>query len=164
VKVARKLGLSEEETEDIEQAALLHDVGKMGISDAVLGKPGPLDAGEWEEIKEHPKVGERIVASIESLTHLAPIVRAEHEWWNGQGCPDGLSGEEIPLASRIVLACDAFHAMTSDRPYRKAMRPEDAVRELEKEAGEQFDPQVIRSLVEVLTSQRLAPPGGSGPT
>jgi hypothetical protein len=137
VKVARKLGLSEEETEDIEQAALLHDVGKMGISDAVLGKPGPLDAGEWEEIKEHPKVGERIVASIESLAHLAPIVRAEHEWWNGQGYPDGLSGEEIPLASRIVLACDAFHAMTSDRPYRKAMRPEEAVEELEEGAGEQ---------------------------
>ena len=163
-QVARGLNLSGEEVDDIEQTALLHDVGKLGISDAVLRKPDSLDPGEWEKIKEHPKIGEQIVASIESLTHLAPAVRSEHERWDGKGYPDGLSGEEIPLASRIVLACDAFHAMTSDRPYRKAMSPEEAVEELEKGAGEQFDPQVVQTLVGVLNSQRLAPPGESEQT
>lgn len=163
-QVARGLGLSEEEVENVERTALLHDVGKLGIGDAVLRKPGPLGPEEWKEIKEHPKVGERIIASIESLAHIAPAVRAEHERWDGKGYPDGLSGEQIPLASRIVLACDAFHAMTSDRPYRKAMRPEEAVEELEKEAGEQFDPRVIRALVDVLKSQGPAPPVGSEPT
>ena len=149
-EVARKLGLSEEEVEDVEQAALLHDVGKMGVPDAVLSKPGPLGEAEWKSMKEHPEIGEQMVASIEGLAHLAPVIRAEHERWDGKGYPDGLSGEEIPVASRIVLACDAFDAMISDRPYRKAMRPEEAVKELEKEAGRQFDPRVVQALLEVL--------------
>lgn len=161
-QVARGLDLSREETEYVEQTALLHDVGKLGVSDAVLRKPGTLDPDEWKEIKEHPEAGERIVSSIESLAHLAPAIRAEHERWDGAGYPDGLAGEGIPLASRIVLACDAFHAMTSDRPYRKAMSLGEAVEELEGEAGEQFDPRIVRKLVEVLGA-RNTPPGGNGP-
>ena len=152
-EVARNLGLSIEEAEDVERAALLHDVGKMGIPDAILSKPGSLDKGEWESMKEHPKIGEQILASIHSLAHLAPTIRAEHERWDGEGYPDGFSGRQIPLASRIVLACDAFHAMTSDRPYRKAMRPEKAIEELEKETGRQFDPQVVRVLLDLVRSR-----------
>lgn len=97
VAVARQLGLSEEEITDIKQAALLHDIGKIGIIDSILNKPGPLDEEEWRAMQEHPKIGERIVSSIESLAHLAPIIRSEHERWDGTGYPDGLSGEEIPL-------------------------------------------------------------------
>ena len=153
-EVARRLGLSEEEVEDVETAALLHDVGKMGISDAILRKPGPLSDEEWEAMRRHPEIGEQIVASIESLSHLAPIIRAEHERWDGGGYPDGLTEEEIPLASRIVLASDAFHAMISDRPYRKAMSPEAALRELEKNADKQFELRVVGTLVEATKQVR----------
>lgn len=152
-EVARNLGLSKEEAEDVERTALLHDVGKMGIPDAILSKPGSLEEWEWETMKEHPKIGEQILASIDSLAHLAPAIRAEHERWDDEGYPDGFSGEEIPLASRIVLACDAFHAMASDRPYCKAMSLEKAVEELEKESGRQFDPRVVRELLDLVRSR-----------
>jgi len=147
VAVARLIGLSEEKVEDVAQAAQLHDIGKLGVPDAILNKQGPLDDGEWEVIREHPLMAERIVSSIEGLGHLAPVVRAEHERWDGKGYPDGLSSEQIPLASRIVFACDAFHAITSDRPYRKAMGIGEALRELEKGSGTQFDRRVVDALV-----------------
>ena len=150
VAVARQMGLSEEEIIDVEQAALLHDVGKMGVPDSVLRKPGPLDEGEWELMRRHPVVGEGIVESIEPLAHLSPVIRAEHERWDGRGYPDGLSGEEIPLISRVVFACDAFHAMTSDRPYRNAMGTSEALGELERNAGTQFCPRTIPTLLEVV--------------
>src|SRR3712207_2084393 len=102
-------------------------------------------------MREHPAIGERIVASIERLDHLAPAIRAEHERWDGGGYPDGLSTDAIPLASRIILACDALHAMTSDRPYRKAMALIDAEAELRRGAGTQFDPQVVEALIDELT-------------
>ncbi|MGF1473797.1 MAG: HD domain-containing phosphohydrolase [Rubrobacteraceae bacterium] len=148
--VARSLGFPEEEIEDLKHAALLHDVGKMGIPDSVLGKQGPLEEWEWEVMKQHPEIGERIVASLQSLEHLAPVVRAEHERWDGKGYPDSLSGTEIPLPSRIVLACDALHAMTSDRPYREAMELPEALEELKMEAGKQFDPRVVQALIAVV--------------
>ncbi len=150
VKVARRLGLSEEEIAEIEQTALLHDVGKIGVPDSVLNKPGPLDEGEWEEMRQHPAIGGRIVASTEGIANLAPAIRAEHERWDGEGYPEGLRGEEIPLASRIVFACDAFHAMTSDRPYRKAMGTRAAIEELERNVGTQFCPRTIPALLEVI--------------
>ena len=155
VKVARRLGLSEEEVAEIEQTALLHDVGKIGVPDSVLNKPGPLDEGEWEEMRQHPAIGGRIVASTEGISHLAPSIRAEHERWDGKGYPDGLKGEEIPLASRIVFACDAFHAMTSDRPYRKAMGTRAAMDELERNVGTQFCPRTIPALLEVIDQARI---------
>lgn len=151
--VARRLGLPGDKVEEVERVALLHDVGKIGVPDPILRKPAALDAAEWSLMRQHPEIGEKIVASMESLAHLAPAIRAEHERWDGRGYPDGLSGEEIPLASRIVLACDAFHSMTSDRPYRKACGDRAALSELEKEAGRQFDPRVVRALVEVLDAR-----------
>ncbi len=157
VAVARRLGLSEDDVAEVELAALLHDVGKIGVPDSVLNKPGPLDGQEWALMREHPVIGERIVASIESLARLAPVVRAEHERWDGKGYPDGLAGEGIPLASRVVFCCDAFHAMTSDRPYREAIGEERALRELETNAGTQFDPQVVAALVDHVGVSRASP-------
>jgi response regulator RpfG family c-di-GMP phosphodiesterase len=149
-EVARALGLSEEETTDITQVALLHDIGKIGVPDAVLRKPGPLDATEWELMKQHTIIGHRIASSIDGIAHLAPAIRAEHENWDGSGYPDGLAGEGIPLASRIVLACDAFHAMTSDRPYRRSLSTDEALEQIAKGAGSQFDPKVAAALLEVV--------------
>jgi response regulator RpfG family c-di-GMP phosphodiesterase len=150
VAVARTLGLSEDDVIDIGQVALLHDIGKVGVPDAVLQKPGPLDDAEWTIMREHPAIGARIVASIDGLAHLAPAIRAEHERWDGGGYPDGLAGDQIPLASQICLVCDSWHAMTSDRPYRAAMPASDALEELLTNAGSQFSPPIVDALVAVL--------------
>jgi len=150
VAVARHMGLSEEGVAEVEPVALLHDIGKIGVGDAILGKPGPLSDAEWEIMRMHPAIGEEIVASTEGLSHLAPAIRAEHERWDGGGYLDRLSGEEIPIASRIVLVCDAYHAMTSDRPYRRALGVEAALGELEKNAGTQFCPRTVEAFVGVV--------------
>lgn len=152
--VVRRLGLGPGEVDDVRQAALLHDIGKIGVLDAILNKPGPLDEGEWAIMQQHPEIGARIVASIGSLAHLAPVVRSEHERWDGKGYPDGLSGEQIPLASRIIFVCDSFHAMISDRPYRKAMIVREALEEVERNAGTQFCPTVARALIRVVRETR----------
>ena len=151
--VARGLGLDDAETARIRQAALLHDIGKVAIPDEVLHKDGPLDDSEWEIMRQHPAIGERILRSIPGLGGVARIVRHEHERFDGGGYPDGLSGNEIPIGSRIILACDAYHAMTSDRPYRKAMEHSAAVRELAASAGTQFDPEVTEQLIGCLYGQ-----------
>ena len=150
VAVARRMGLSEKEVAEVEQAALLHDVGKIGVGDAILNKPQALNDAEWEVMRMHPVIGEQLVASTNGLAHLAPIIRAEHERWDGKGYPDGLKGEEIPLASRVILVCDAFHAMTSDRPYRKALGVEGALGELEKNAATQFCPRTVETFLELV--------------
>jgi len=152
--VAKRLGVSAVAVAEVEQVALLHDLGKVGIPDAVLQKPGPLNDAEWALMREHPAIGARIVAAIDSLAHLAPAVRAEHERWDGAGYPDGLTGEAIPIASRITLACDAYHAMTSDRPYRAAIPLHAAHAELRAHAGRQFDPDVVDALLSVLSDTR----------
>jgi HD-GYP domain-containing protein (c-di-GMP phosphodiesterase class II) len=152
--VARRMGLSEEEVASVVQVALLHDIGKIGVGDAILNKPGPLNDAEWQVMKMHPVIGEEIVASTEGLAHLAPAVRAEHERWDGRGYPDGLSGEGIPTASRIVLVSDAFHAMMSDRPYRKALGIEAALGELEKNAASQFCPRTVEAFVGMVQQGR----------
>ena len=155
MRVARRLGLSEKEVADVEQAALLHDVGKIGIPDSILSKLSPLDEGEWEQMRQHPAIGERIVASTEGLAHLVPVIRAEHERWDGKGYPDGLKGEEIPLASRIVFACDAFHAMTSDRPYRKSIGVRASLEELKRNANAQFCPRTTEALLDVVDRSKV---------
>ena len=148
--VGRRLGLNAVELEDLEYAALLHDIGKIGISDSILRKPAALDADEWAQMQRHPEIGEGIVASMPSLAHLAPVIRAEHERWDGAGYPDRLRARQIPRAARIVLACDAYHAMTTDRPYRAALSEADAVAELRRGAGSQFCPETA-TLIATLT-------------
>jgi diguanylate cyclase (GGDEF)-like protein len=152
--VARALGLSEIEVERIAAAALVHDVGKVAIPDRVLHKPAPLDDGEWLLMRDHPVIGERILRTIPGMGAVARIVRHEHERFDGRGYPDGLAGEDIPIGSRVILACDAYHAMTSDRPYRRAMAHEHAVAELARAAGSQFDPRVVAALLGRLTDAR----------
>jgi response regulator RpfG family c-di-GMP phosphodiesterase len=152
--VAQRLRLSAEEVAEVEQTALLHDIGKIGVPDSILNKQGPLTESEWQLMRQHPVIGARIVASIESLAHLVPAIRAEHERWDGRGYPDGLAGEEIPLASCIGFACDAYHAMVSDRPYRAAIGHEAAMEELRRNAGTQFCPDTIQALLEVLGDRR----------
>jgi PAS domain S-box-containing protein len=150
VAVAREMQLAAETVDEVEQVALLHDLGKVGIPDSILQKPGPLSEEEWELMRQHPVIGAQIVSSVGSLAHLAGAVRAEHERWDGTGYPDRLAREAIPIASRITLTCDAYHAMTSDRPYRRAMSPRAAFIELRLCAGSQFDPAVVEALVRVL--------------
>ncbi len=149
-KVGRRLGLEGPELEDLKLAAELHDVGKLAIPDAILQKPGPLDPTEWGFIHQHTLIGQRILTGAPALTSVGTIVRSTHERWDGSGYPDGLVGEEIPLAARIITLCDAFSAITSDRPYRAASSLEQAVSELRRCAGTQFDPDLVELLCAVL--------------
>jgi len=150
VAVARRLGLDEDAVLDVEQVALLHDVGKLSTPDAILHKPGPLDPDEWEVMRGHPGAGAKLIADVPVLAHLAPALRAEHERWDGTGYPDGLAGEAIPLASRITLVCDAYDAMTSDRPYRAALSRDVARAEIEAGLGTQFCPIAGGALLDLL--------------
>jgi hypothetical protein len=153
VEVGRELELSGSALEDLRYGGIFHDVGKIAIPDAIINKPGPLTEEESEVIKRHPAIGAEILAPVPFLYGVRTIVRYAHEHWDGGGYPEGLSGERIPLGARIVLAVDAYHAMTSDRPYRRAMSHEEACRELEEGAGEQFDPKVVEILLAVLSRE-----------
>jgi diguanylate cyclase (GGDEF)-like protein len=146
--VGKRLGLAGEELEELVIAAQLHDVGKIAIPDAVLHKSGPLDEAEWTLIRQHPRVGQRILAAVPALNGVGAIVRATHERWDGAGYVDGLAGHAIPLAARIIAVCDTFSAMTSDRPYGGAVSVVDALAELRRCAGTQFDPEVVRVFCE----------------
>src|SRR5215210_330459 len=150
VAVAARLGLDRSRIADVQSVALLHDIGKIGVPDRVLHKPGRLDEDEWALMHRHPEIGERILRPLPGFDAIATAVRHAHESWDGHGYPDGLAGEAIPLASRIVLACDAWHALGSDRPYRHALPAADARAELERCAGTQFDPQVVEALLACL--------------
>jgi HD-GYP domain-containing protein (c-di-GMP phosphodiesterase class II) len=150
VRVARQMGLGEADMGDVEQVALLHDVGKVAVPDRILQKPGPLTPSEMEAVRCHPAVGARIVGSVSDLAHLAPAIRSGHERWDGDGYPDGIAGDEIPLVSRITFVCDAYDAMISDRPYRPALPPTTAVAEVRRGAGTQFCPVAARALLGVL--------------
>ena len=153
-KVGESLALDTAQIGRLRTAALLHDIGKVGVPDEILHKPGPLDEREWEIMRQHPVIGERIIRAIPGMGAIARAVRHEHERWDGRGYPDGLAGERIPIEARIILACDAYHAMVSDRPYRKAMSHREAITELTTNAGTQFDPQVIEALVGYLYGRR----------
>jgi diguanylate cyclase (GGDEF)-like protein len=160
-RVARGLALSDREIQHAKAAAALHDIGKVAIPDEVLNKQGPLDDDQWKVMREHPVIGERILRAIPGMGPIARIVRHEHERFDGSGYPDGIAGQQIPIGARIILACDAYHAMTSDRPYRKAMAHAEAIRELADGAGSQFDPAVTEVLIGCLYGQRQ---GGAGRT
>jgi diguanylate cyclase (GGDEF)-like protein len=144
LRVGVALGFDAAGLKRLELGALFHDIGKIGIPTSILLKPGPLSADERKVIEMHPELGERILEPIDRLAEVRPIVRSCHERWDGGGYPDGKSGEEIPLEARIILVCDAFHAMTTDRPYRKRLGLEEASRRLQEGAGTQFDPAVVK--------------------
>ena len=160
--VGRLLGLDGLDLRDLRYGAAFHDIGKIAVPESILNKPGPLTDAERAEVERHVVVGEQILAPIEFLAGVRPLVRHGHEHWDGSGYPDGLGGEQIPLGSRIILVCDAYDAMTSDRPYRRAMSQAAAREELHRFAGTQFDPAVVAALFEVLDRQK-APTVESGP-
>jgi HD-GYP domain-containing protein (c-di-GMP phosphodiesterase class II) len=141
------MGMSDVELDYLLQAAELHDVGKMAIPDAILKKPGPLDQEEWEFIRGHTVIGERIVSAAPALAPVALLIRSSHERWDGTGYPDRLPGDEIPLGSRIIAVCDAFDAMIGSRPHRLGMTAEESLGELQRCAATQFDPEVVRVFV-----------------
>jgi diguanylate cyclase (GGDEF)-like protein len=150
VRVARHFGLGGEQLDEVGRAAELHDVGKVGIPDAILNNPGELSQIEWDFVHQHTILGERILNAAPALRPIARLVRASHESWDGTGYPDHLVGEQIPLGSRIVAVCDAYQAMTPNRPYRQAVSDVEARRELRAAAGSQFDPAVVEAFLEAL--------------
>jgi len=160
--IAVALGLSMAAADQVSQAGLLHDVGKVGVPDAVLNKPGPLDPAERTLMMGHAAAGARIVGHAGPLASLEPLIRHHHEWWSGDGYPDGLAGQAIPLGARIVAVADAFDTMTTDRPYRGRRGQGDALAELRRCAGRQFDPAAVAALagvlVEVADTPTTAPP------
>jgi two-component system, cell cycle response regulator len=143
VLVGRKLSMNEEQLDELRRAAELKDIGKTAVPEAILSKPGPLDGDEWMFLRRHTLVGERILAAAPALNPVAALVRSSHERWDGSGYPDGLARTDIPLGARIVAVCDAFDAMVAERSYSPRMSPQDAFAELRRQAGRQFDPEVV---------------------
>jgi putative nucleotidyltransferase with HDIG domain len=149
VVIARRMGVADPELTEIRRGALLHDVGKIGISDAVLRKPGKLTAQEWAEMKKHPEIGYRILSGINFLEKSMPVVIAHQERFDGSGYPRGVKGDEIPLGARIFAVVDTLDAMTSDRPYRSALDYETAREEIVRNSGIQFDPRVVEAFLSI---------------
>jgi len=159
VEVADALDVDDETRRATELGALLHDVGKITVPNAIINKPGPLDESEWKVIRAHTIAGQRMLERVGGLlARVGIVVRASHERWDGHGYPDGLARERIPLAARIVAVCDAFNAMVTDRPYRSALPPGDALGELQANAGTQFDPEVVSALLVVAGPRTRVPP------
>jgi two-component system, cell cycle response regulator len=158
--VVEELGMEAEQRDETYRAAQLHETGKMAIPDAILSKPGPLEESEWEFVRQHTLIGERIIASAAALVPVARLVRSSGERWDGSGYPDSLRGEQIPLGSRVVAVCEAYAAMVSERPYSVAMRHSRALEELRRGAGSQFDPKVVAAFEQVV-AQRGFPGGAS---
>lgn len=157
VKLARHVEPAIADDRVLGYGFLLHDVGKVGVPEAILTKPGPLDPDEWELMRRHPEIGEQIVSPIAYLAPAVKVIRHHHERWDGRGYPDGLSGEDIPLAARIFTVADCFDAMTSDRPYRKALDVDAATEEIERNAGRQFDPEMVRAFLHLRDSLMAFP-------
>ena len=153
--VARRLGLPAEQRDIIARAAELHDIGKMAIPDAILNKPGPLDDREWRFMRRHTIIGEDILNVAPALQPVAALVRASHARWDGKGYPDGMAGDAIPQGARIVAVCDAFSAMVQARPYKTGRSVADAVTEIERCAGTNFDPAVVEAFAAEIRSEQV---------
>jgi two-component system cell cycle response regulator len=149
-RIALRMSLSAAEARDVRYAAMLHDIGKVAVPSEILLKPGPLTEEEWLVMRSHAAVGGDLVARIDAFSHLAPAVRASHERWDGGGYPDGLAGEAIPLAARIITACDTYDAIVTDRPYRPARSSAEAREELRRVAGTQLDRRVVTAVIDEL--------------
>lgn len=161
VEVAKRLGLSGQRLVDVEYAALFHDIGKIAMPDAILYNTDDLTESEWRVVREHTVVGERIISPVGFLRGVSVIVRHSHEHWDGSGYPDGLVGDEIPVESRIVFACDAYDAMTSSRTYQDQMTPAQAVARLRELSGVHFDPQIVDILCELVEAEQRADAGAA---
>jgi putative nucleotidyltransferase with HDIG domain len=153
--VALRLGWSEERIASLRVGGPLHDIGKLAVSDAVLSKEGQLDDDEYAQIQEHPRVGAKILLRIAALREAIPYVLYHHERWDGSGYPSGKSGEEIPIEARVLAIADAFDAMTSDRPYRRALTREEALGEVDRCAGTQFDPRIAEVFLALFAETEL---------
>ena len=153
-EIAKALDISREETEHIKQAAALHDLGKIGISEKILLKPTKLTKDEFEQVKKHPQIGADIIRPIHFLHDIIPLMLYHHEWWDGKGYPVGLKGEEIPIGARIIAIADAYHALTSDRPYRKAYQKKEAVNIIKEGSGTQFEPNLVNILIKIIKSEK----------
>lgn len=156
VELGKAAGLLPAELDALEYASLLHDLGKIGVTEAILNKEGPLSEEEGIRMKEHPEIGEKILMGIPMMEEVAMITGAHHENYDGSGYPKGIKGAEIPFSSRIIAVADLFDAMCSDRPYRKGMRPEDAVVEMRRVAGKQLDPEIVDLFVKNKIYERAA--------
>ncbi len=161
-KLAAELDLDARQTSIIRLASLLHDIGKLAVPDRLLFKPGPLDEEEWAEMKGHTTAAVDILSSVPSISDIIPTVLHHHEQFDGSGYPDGLAGEDIPLGSRILLVTDAFDAMTTDRPYRSAMPAAEAIKEIERNRGGQFDPAIVDAFLTALSRERRFTVPGTG--
>jgi len=155
--VARRLGLDDGEVATVRLAAGLHDVGKMAIPDPILNKPARLDESEWALMRRHTVIGQRILDAAPAMAEVGRLVRATHERYDGRGYPDALTGKKIPLGSRIVFVCDAFDAMTAERPYGERFTIDEALAELERRAGTQFDPAVVSAFAAVARDEAALP-------
>jgi HD domain-containing protein len=162
--IGERMGIRGVEAADLLAAARLHDIGKAWIPPEVLEKPGPLNDREWELMHQHTLVGERILSSVEEFRGVARLVRNSHERWDGGGYPDGIAGTEIPLGSRIIFCADTFHAIRCDRPYRAGRSAREALAEVKRCAGTQFDPKVARALEQVVFERNRRPRAGGGST
>jgi HD-GYP domain-containing protein (c-di-GMP phosphodiesterase class II) len=147
--VGAEMGFQGDRLKRLELAALFYDIGKIGVPSEIIRKPGPLTASERREMQLHPEIGAQILAPVPFLQPIRPIIRACHERWDGNGYPDGLAGKAIPLEARVIFVCDAFDAMVTDRPYRKALTEGEAVRRLKLSSGTQFDPQIVEAFLRV---------------
>ncbi len=151
--VGRRMGMDERDIHDLKLGALLHDIGKIGVPHDILNKAGPLSDDEFEIMKQHTVIGEQIIAPLEFLAPVRPLVLHEHERFDGKGYPHGLEGEQIPMGARIIFVCDAWHAMTSNRPYREALDKAEAIKRMKAGAGTQFDPRVVEVFLEILEQE-----------
>ena len=154
IALAQELNLSDRDIENIEYTALLHDIGKIGIADNILGKNSILTNEEFDKIKEHPIMGAKIIEPVDFLKNSYEAIYHHHEKYNGKGYPDGLKEKDIPLLSRIIAVADAYDAMGSDRPYRKKLNRDKILKELKDQSGKQFDPKVVKALISVLDKER----------
>ena len=152
-RLGKRLNLTQQQLDELALIAMLHDIGKVGIDEKILNKPGKLNREEWREMKKHPEIGYRIAMASPDLVSVAEYILSHHERWDGRGYPRGLKGKEIPLLARIIAITDAYDAMMMDRPYRKALSKEQALSEIRNNAGTQFDPEIAEIFVNMMEEE-----------